>query len=385
MTPNDDNALRIRFSGGRFESGVVPTNVLATLDHYARLIADTTWHEYSEETGQTKRNTAFKDAVSLGLKAVEVGSTITTFRPAFPSSALPGLGSFEHCRERAIKRVHMAVLAAERDEDVAMVLAPKFLTQFEKFVPDLHDDESIGFPDSFGTEPTFVELTSATRDTIVAASKRKPTLGPGAVYAYVPKINKRTRSFELAAVDGSIRKDSEYEDADFETLRQAWESYRSELAAGYPVRVVGVMEWTQQRNIRAVKSVSAIEEIDPLDVRARLLHLSGLKEGWYDGKGSSYSRDYLDSLADRFERWYPSDLPNPAIFPHADGTIGCEWSLTAGECNLVVNPKSDAGEWIDFNLDDDDDMVERALDLKDDADWDWFAQRVAKRATGAGP
>ena len=379
MTPNDDNALRIRFSGGRFSAGLVPTNVLATLDHYARLIADTTWQEYSEETGQTKRNTAFKDAVSLGLKSVEVGSTVTTIRPAFPSSALPGLGSFEHCRERAIKRVHMAVLAAERDEDVAMVLAPKFLTQFEKFVPDLRDDESIGIPDSFGTEPTFAELTSATRDTIIAASKRKPTLGPGAVYAYVPKINKRTRTFELAAVDGSIRKDSEYEDADFETLRQAWESYRSELAAGYPVRVVGEMEWTQQRNIRAVKSVRAIEVIDPLDVRARLLHLSGLKDGWFDGKGSRFSKAYLDSLADRFDCWYPSDLPNPAIFPHADGTVGCEWSLTDGECVLTVDPDDDTGEWIDFNLTNETDEVERELDLSDCADWQWFGARVAAR------
>ena len=380
MNRQDDNALRIRFSGGRFNAGIVPTNVLGSLDHYARLIADTTWQEYSEETGQTKRGTAFNEAVALGLAAVESGSTVATFSPAFPSSTLPGLGRFEHCRERAIKRVHTVVVAAARNEDLAMVIAPQLLTHFEMFVPDLREDERIGIPDSVGAEPRYAYLNCETRGAIIAASKAKPMVGPGVVYAYVPKINKRTRRFEMATVDGLIHKDAEYAEADFETLHHAWESYRSELGAGNPIRIIGEMESTQHHNIQAVKSVSAIEKIDPLDVRARLHHLAGLKDGWYDGKGSSYSRGFLDSLADRFDRWYPSDLPNPAIFPHADGTIGCEWSLTNGECNLVVNPRSDIGEWIDFDLNDDDDMVERDLNLKIKTDWDWFVQRVVERA-----
>ena len=379
MTPNDDNALRIRFSGGRFSAGRVPTNVLATLDHYARLIADTTWQEYSEETGQTKRNPAFNEAVALGLAAVEKGSTVATFSPAFPSHSLPGLGRFEHCLERAIKRVHMAVVAAERSEDIAMILAPQLLTHFEMFVPDIREDERIGIPDSVGAEPRYADLTRTKRTAIIAASKVNPVVGPGVVYAYVPEINKRTHKFELVAVDGSIRKDIEYDEADFETLHQAWESYQSAFGAGNPVRIVGEMESTQQQNIRAVKRVTAIEAIDPLDVRARLLHLSGLKDGWYDGKGSCYSTRYLESLADRFDRFYPSHLPNPAIFPHADGTIGCEWSLKSGECVLTVDPDKDTGEWIDFSLDDDTDEVERDLDLASSADWKWFGERVAAR------
>ena len=142
---------------------------------------------------------------------------------------------------------------------------------------------------------------------------------------------------------------------------------------------------THQGQIRGVKSVETVQEIDPLDVRARLLHISGLQDGWYDGKGSRYSRAYLDSLADRFNDWYPSGLPNPAIFPHADGTIGCEWSLNKGECNLVVYPKTDTGDWIDFNLDDDDDSVERNLNLLDQSDWDWLGQRVEERAVDEQP
>ena len=379
MKHQADNALRIRFSGGRFDAGVVPTNVLDSLDHLAKLIAETAWQEYSEETGQKKRSKAFNEAVSFGLAAVEAGSTVVAIRPTWSSPVFSGLDRFAHYLERAIKRVHRAVVAAERDEDIATVLDTKLLARFEKIVPDLQQTENVGLPDSVGTEPRYAELTQATRKTIIAASKVKPVVGPGVVYAYVPKINKRTTTFEMAVVDGSIRKDVKYGKADFETLHQAWESYRSELGAGNPVRIVGEMESTKQRNIRAVKSVSAIEKIDPLDVRARLLYLSGLQDGWYDGKGSRYSRDYLDSLADRFDLWYPSHLQNPAIFPHAGGTIGCEWSMPGSECILTVDPDSDTGEWIDFSLSNENDEVERDLDLSKGVDWRWFSERVAAR------
>ena len=385
MTPNDDNALRIRFSGGRFNAGLVPTNVLASLDHLAKLIAEIAWHEYSLETGQKRRSKDFKDAMAQGLASVETGSTVATIRPVPSYASLPGFNLYEPWRQRGVEKVHEVVGAAERNEDVVAVVQPRLLSMFNDIVPDLKVDEAVGFPATVGEPLEYASLTFETRERIVASSKLPTLIKSGEIYAYVTEINRRTSRFEIKEAGGSLHRNIEYQLTDFQTLRNSWESYRRELGAGNPVRVVGELEVTQHGQVRDVRKVDAIQEIDPLQIRARLLHISGLKDGWYDGRGTRFAKAYLVSLADRFDRWFPSGLPNPAIFPHADGTIGCEWSLTAGECNLVVNPKSDAGEWIDFNLDDDDDMVERALDLKDDADWDWFAARVAKRATGIGP
>lgn len=385
MKRQDDNALRIRFSGGRFNAGVVPTDVLASLDHLAKLIAETAWQEYSKETGQRRRSKAFNEAMALGLANISAGSTVATIRPMPSYGLLPGFDHFEPWRQRGVEKVHSAVAAAERNHDATEMLEPKLLAMFNDIVPDLYMDETVGFPATVGETLEYASLTYDARERIVAASKLPTLIKSGEVYAYVTEINKRTRRFEIKAAGGSLHRNIEYRPADFNTLHDSWASYRRELGVGNPVRLVGDLEMTHQGQIRGVKSVDTIQEIDPLDVKARLQHLASLRSGWFDGKGNSFSQTYLDELAERFKRWYPSSLPNPAIFPHADGTIGCEWSLPNGECNLVVNPTSDTGEWIDFNLDDDDDSVERDLNLEDKADWDWFAQRVAERVADDKP
>lgn len=385
MKQQADNALRIRFSGGRFDAGVVPTNVLDSLDHLAKLIAETAWQEYSTEEGSKRGKARFNEAMALGLAKIEAGSTVATICPMPSYDSLPGFDLFEPWRQRGVEKVHSAVAAAERNDDATEVLEPKLLSMFNDIVPDLNMGETVGFPATVGESVEYASLTYDARERIVAASKLSTLVKSGEVYAYVTEINKRTRRFEIKAAGGSLHRNIEYRPADFNTLHDSWESYRRELGVGNPVRLVGDLEMTHQGHIRGFKSIDTVQEIDPLHVRARLLHLSGLQDGWYDGKGSRYSRDYLDSLADRFNNWYPSSLPNPAIFPHADGTIGCEWSLPNGECNLVVNPTSDTGEWIDFNLNDDDDSVERDLNMEGKADWDWFAQRVAERVADDKP
>ena len=385
MEHQDDNALRIRFSGGRFDAGIVPTNVLASLDHLAKLIAETAWQEYSAERGSKRGKGRFNEAMALGLAKIEAGSTVATICPMPSYDSLPGFDLFELWRQRGVEKVHSAVAAAEHNDDPTEVLEPKLLAMFNDIVPDLNVGETVGFPATVGESAEYASLTYDARERIVDASKSTTLVKPGEVYAYVTEINKRTRRFEIKAAGGSLHRNIAYQPTDFNTLHDSWASYRRELGVGNPVRIVGDLELTHQGQIRGVKSVATVQEIDPLDVRARLLHISGLQDGWYDGKGSRYSRAYLDSLADRFNDWYPSDLPNPAIFPHADGTIGCEWSLNKGECNLVVNPETDTGDWIDFNLDDDDDSVERNLNLLNQSDWDWLGQRVAERAVDEQP
>ena len=379
MPHHNDNALRLRFNGGRFNDGSIPLSVLPSFSHLEALIADLAWQEYSRETGAKKRNKAFIEAMDLQLSDIEVGSAVAIIRPSSPNPMMQGFNPLDEFRERSIKRIHQAISVAESGSDAGSVIEPELLSKFDHILPDLRNDESVEFPASLGPEPDYAVMTQTTRDNIIKASKAKTVVERGSIYAFIPEINKRTSSFELQAVDGSIRQKVKFQDSQFKTLRDAWESYRRDLAAGNPVLVVGELEVSQLGALRNIKCIEAINQLDPLDVRARLQQFKSLRDGWFDGEGTQFPREFLHELADRFDRWYPTELQKPAIFPHADGTIGCEWSLPKGECILTVDPSTDTADWIDFSPRDESDEKERVLDLGSDADWKWLSERVAAR------
>ena len=383
MPTERDNSLVLRLKGGRFNDGSIPLPVLPSFTQLGALIADIAWQQYAEETGAKRRTNAFNDALDLRLTDVVAGSAVAIIRPSSPQPSLKGFGPYDRFRELGIERVHDVVSVAEGGGDAGIVIKPELLARFDNILPDLRDDESVEFPSSSGPQANYAVMTHITRDRIVKAARVKTIVDKGELYAFVPEINKRTNSFELQAVDGSIRKKVKFDDPHFDALKDAWESYRRDLAAGNPVRVVGSMEFSHHETIRNIINVDAIETLDPFDVRARLRYISSLRDGWFNGSGSKFQDHYLGTLADRFDRWYSEQLPKPAIFPHADGTIGCEWTLHDGECILTVDPHSDKGEWIDFNPSDEEDETERTLDLAIADSWKWFAERVVARNAGA--
>ena len=379
MAHHDDNALRLRFNGGRFNDGSIPLSVLPSFDRLGSLIADLAWEEYSRETGKTKRSKAFNDALDLRLADIESGSAVATIRTSSPNPTMSGFGLFDEFRECGVRRIHEAVSAAWHHQNASTIIEPRLLGKFNNILPNLRIDESVEFPSATGPDAEYAVMTYKSRERIIKAARTKTVVKKDSVYAFVPEINKRTCSFELQTVDGSFKQRVDYQEPHFNTLRGAWDSYRRDLAAGNPVLVVGEFEVSQLGTVRNVKSIEDIEPLDPLDVRARLQFLSSLKSGWFNGEGTQFPRKFLHELADRFDRWYPTELQKPAIFPHADGTIGCEWSLPKGECILTVDPSTDTADWIDFSLRDESDEKERVLDLGSDADWKWLSERVAAR------
>ena len=378
MKRHHADRLCFRFAGGRFGNGI-PTEVLPSLAELATLIADVAWRDYSQETGATKRTKAFNESTGLKLVAIEAGSTVAALEPTRTTAMLPGLDQYEPFLWQGVDQVHQVVSAAHRGVDPSFVMERELLAKFGDILPDLRHDESMEFPSSTGSEASYALMTPKTRNGIIEASKTPTVVKKGSIYAFVPEINKRTGSFELQAADGSAKMKVKFQDPHFNALKVAWESYRGDIAAGNPVRVVGELEYGQLGTVRKVNSVDAIETLSPFDVRARLQYFSSLRDGWFNGKGSKFEPQYLVTLADRFDKWFPIELGNPAIFPHVEGTIGCEWTLPRGECILTVDPQSDKGEWIDFSLENENDTTERTLRLGEESEWQWLRGRLAAR------
>lgn len=117
--------------------------------------------------------------------------------------------------------------------------------------------------------------------------------------------------------------------------------------------------------------------LDPLDVPARLEELKALRDGWLNGRGIAPVPAGLDWLAVEIKTRYPEELPLPYVYPVAEGGVRLEWSITPHEISLEIDLGQKSGEWHTLNLDTDVDES-RALNLDDEAAWDWMICRLSE-------
>lgn len=111
-------------------------------------------------------------------------------------------------------------------------------------------------------------------------------------------------------------------------------------------------------------------------IQVRLEELKALRDGWLDGRGLAPSASGLEWLAKEFEARYPEELPQPYIYPEAEGGVRLEWSLGPQEVSLDMDLARKAGNWHTLNLETDEEES-KTLDLGDEAGWDWLTGRLA--------
>ncbi len=115
------------------------------------------------------------------------------------------------------------------------------------------------------------------------------------------------------------------------------------------------------------------------DLLSRLEELRNLKEGWLDGAGRAPSIVGLDWFEKAFEANYPDDLPQPFVYPTAEGGLQLEWSLGGQEVSLEVDLELRTGSWHSLHLQThEDEMKDFALD--DDRDWIQLAAEIRRLA-----
>ena len=119
--------------------------------------------------------------------------------------------------------------------------------------------------------------------------------------------------------------------------------------------------------------------VESSDVRSRLEEMRILKDGWLDGAGLAPSVVGLDWFEKAFEANYANDLPQPFVYPTAEGGLQLEWSLGGEEVSLEVDLEHQTGAWHSLNLrTQQDEMKDFALD--DDSGWKHLAVEIHRLA-----
>lgn len=91
----------------------------------------------------------------------------------------------------------------------------------------------------------------------------------------------------------------------------------AQYRTGTAVTLHGVVKKDRHDRLKSIDAVEHISLLDPLDITVRLEALSGLQDGWLDGKGKAPIKEGLQWLALEFDERFDSMLPLPAPLPNA--------------------------------------------------------------------
>ena len=124
-----------------------------------------------------------------------------------------------------------------------------------------------------------------------------------------------------------------------------------------------------------LEAIDSMEELDSLDVEARLEELGNFEPGWLDGEGIVPSQEGLMWFEQKFKEHYGDGLPLPCIFPTVEGGVILQWHIGDTGASVEIEFDTHEGEWcyIDFDSNDTDDRI---LDLDNPEAWQWLTGQM---------
>jgi hypothetical protein len=114
---------------------------------------------------------------------------------------------------------------------------------------------------------------------------------------------------------------------------------------------------------------------------ARWNELKSLQNGWLDGKGVAPDSADIDWLARSFNSHYSDELPEPFVYPTAEGGVQAEWTINGHDLSLEIDLTSHKGQWHCVDLKTGADSFDE-LDLDNDQGWARLVERVRQLAEG---
>ena len=372
--------LRPRLIGPRFDEGKVPLEMLGDLSVLRDLIIEVAKWQYLKANPNRKRSAkGFADGISLTLTGIERGSAIPvidmeSLPPHLPSAPqLPGMpGNFEHYYLEARDAIINAIAAAETDSLTAEHLPEKCLEYFDRIGRSLREEESIEFISP--ARKNSARLTKESRRRLVLASRISEMTEEVRLRGSIPEADQDRLSFELLLLEGQKIAATMHHQHQ-EVVLDVFNGYKDDRKA----LIWGIGKYDRLGNLVRLESVEDIVALDPLDVPSRLYELRELKNGWLDGEGVVPDLNFLGWLSERFDLFYPDDLPLPHIYPTVEGNVQAEWSLLPNEISLSIDCASHASEWHVLNTDTNAEILE-SLNLADDNDWMKLTQYIRSYA-----
>ncbi|AMD92497.1 hypothetical protein [Desulfomicrobium orale] len=370
--------LTPRMVGRRFDEHAIPLELLKDLAVLGEMLIEVAKWCYLRDHPERKRSPrGFTDGVALKLSGVGEGS-------AAPRLSLvveqPQLFSFFPFRPQAQTyfeqaRTHLigAINAAEHNEPVTQHLPEELLAYFDRIGRGLRDDEAIEFAPQEADRKA--RLTRVTRRKLVLTSSQMQELTEEVILrGSIPEADQGKMTFELQVINGP-RVTAPIAGQHLLTVMEAFNGYKQ----GARVLLQGIGRYSRYDRLQSLETVEHLSLLDSNDIAARVEELKSLRHGWLDGKqGFAPDKAGLDWLAETFQRNYPDELPQPYLYPTAEGGVQAEWSLNDWEISLEVDFERHQGQWHALNMSNEQEE-ERTLNLNEPADWQWLSKEITER------
>lgn len=359
-----------KLAGPRFSDHSLPVNILEDFSALQDLLVEVAKEIFLSENRNRKRvPKGFSDGIYLKLVDIEEGSSIAKFAIASAISMtaslpLENLNNFIYFEKAKDKIV--SIIESVNNAEPLEIKNLNLLSHFNRIGKNLLDDESIDFGyDHVSKLGSNAILNKRIRKKLLLSREQKTEfLDTLMVFALVPEINQKDRTFQIEADFGSVTCPLT-EDIE-ETVFIAFNEYKSNTY----ILFRGTALFNLNDKIQKIIEVESIDVLDPLDVSLRINNLLKLEDNWYEGQGKALNKEGLIQFENLFNSFFDNKLPLPAIFPKIDGNIQLEWKKETKNIIVDINLTSLSAEFFYYNDLDDEDEKEEQIFLNDKNGWD---------------
>ena len=309
--------------GDRFAHHQVPLEIFKDFSAFEEMLIEVAKQEYLKDNpGRQRTPRGFTKRIEVRLAAIEEGSAVLSF-------TLAGL-SLLPTESQYIEKAHVKIIntIANITKGDQPELPPDLLRYFDRFGRSLLPGESIEFS---RLEGEAVRLTPEVRLQLLRASQAEEWTEEATLKGRISATDQSDKEFELELRDGTKLK---------APLEKQHNSNVIEALSGYDngriLAVKGIIKRDRLGVPKSFESVEHVNPLDPLDIELRLEDLAKLKDGWLNGRGVAGDAESLKTLAEKFDRFFDSELALPHLYPTPEGGVLAEWSLGNWAVSLTI-------------------------------------------------
>ena len=320
--------LYAKFDGSRFDTHMLPYELLPDIHAYAVLIERLAQHLYRSNNNRRRIPKEFKEKFNLRIGKFQEGSTIAPLVRELP----PGYGEDEaNTDEYSIAKnmVNNVLKAMEQGQPIPNDFPTDILPLFNNFGKNLHSGESIYFSprNNFPANQTF-KYDKNVRLTLITTGKSdyKDSCN---ILGKLDGLEVLERKVKLIVSD-NIKIPVSFNDSFTSSIR----NLHHELEK-YDVRIFGLASYRKDDTISAVDDVQHITIYEGATVTSapsipsRIDDIKNLQDGWYQTPdvGDAFDGSKLDLIQSALESLIQDEQPAPFIYPTPDNEISCEWNI----------------------------------------------------------
>ena len=373
--------LQLRLTGDRFVNGQMPLEFLRDLAALGEAMREAAKESYLTRNPERKRiPNGFAENVSPIIESIEPGSTLVTVGfPVHPQR--PMLIDQPTYMDDAWDKI-ITELSDHEGENQRSVTpetgSQAWKTKLRRFGANLRDGESAVLVGSNGREVKYDR--GARRQYMRTHFPNQRYAEHASFTGRIHAVNTETRTFEITLSDGTVVIAETPEEYRAE-VREAWTAH--DQGSTLEVSVQGEVEYNTQEQPAAVKQITEITLLHPLDIDRQIDRLTRLETGWLDGDGESLSNEGLLWLRDALQSQISfGDSTMPHLYPTEEGGVQAEWSLGSVSADLNIDLSSHRAiwDWSDLSTNE---HGERELNLDLETDWQWLEETLTAITFGS--